>query len=136
MKLLIMDSEACKIDIEKDEWSKLINIAQTKKIEIEEQKMAQVIVVLTSNEKIYSYLFDYGNRLVLEEEKHFLGIIKNDADTSVKKMVCLWSDGSVDFPSYSLREKMIETNLQNESTQILLNGYDGFIVKTIGKTMK
>ena len=136
MKLLIMDSEACKIDIEKDEWSKLINIAQTKKIEIEEQKMAQVIVVLTSNEKIYSYLFDYGNRLVLEEEKHFLGIIKNDADTSVKKMVCLWSDGSVDFPSYSLREKMIQTNLQNESTEILLNGYGGFIVKTIGKTMK
>ena len=136
MKSLIMDSEACKIDIEKDEWSTLINIAQTKKIEIEEQKMVQVVVVLTSNEKIYSYIFDYENRLVLEEEKHFLGILKNDADTSVKKMVCLWSDGSVDFPSYSLREKMIETNLQNESTQILLNGYDGFIVKTIGKTMK
>lgn len=136
MKSLIMDSEACKIDIEKDEWSKLINIAQTKKIEIEEQKMVQVVVVLTSNEKIYSYLFDYGNRLVLEEEKHFLGILKTDTETSVKKMVCLWSDGSVDFPSYSLREKMIQTNLQNESTEILLNGYDGFIVKTIGKTMK
>ena len=45
MKSLIIDSDACKIDVEKDEWSKLINIAQTKKIEMEEQKMTQVIVV-------------------------------------------------------------------------------------------
>ena len=136
MKSLKIGSEACKFDVEKDEWSKLINIAQTKKIEIEEQKMAQVIVVQTSNEKIYSYLFDYGNGLALEEEKHFLKVLKTNADTSVEKMVCLWSDGSVDFPSYSLREKMIQINLQNESAEILLNGYDGFIVKTVGKTMK
>ena len=68
MKSLIVDSEDCEIDIEKDGWSKLINIAQTKLIEIEEQKMTQVIVVLTSNEKIYSHSFDYGNRLVSEEE--------------------------------------------------------------------
>ena len=93
MKSLIIDSDACKIDVEKDEWSKLINIAQTKKFEIEEQKMAQVIVVQTSNKKIYSYLFDYGNRLVLEEEQHFLGILKTDADTSIKKwFVCGLTD--------------------------------------------
>ena len=136
MKSFIMDPSARKVDVEKDEWQKLINIAQTKKIEIEEQKMTQVIVVLTANEKIYSCFFDYRNRMVLEEEEHFCEILKNNTDTEVKKMVCLWSDGSVDFPSYSLREKMIQINLQNESAEILLNGYDGFIVKTVGKTMK
>lgn len=93
MKSLKIGSEACKFDVEKDEWSKLINIAQTKKIEIEEQKMAQVIVVQTSNEKIYSYLFDYGNGLALEEEKHFLKVLKTTRIPRLKKwFVCGLTD--------------------------------------------
>jgi len=136
MRSFIMDSNACKEDIEKGEWQKMMNAAHEKRTEIERQKMTQVIVVLTANEKIYTKFLDYGNKFVQEEEEHFLDTLKATTDTEVKKMVCMWSEGSLDFPAYSLREKLIQINPQNESAEILLNGYDGFIVKTVDKTMK
>ncbi len=136
MKSLIIDSKAYIVDIEKSEWRELMNIAQAKIIEIKGRKMAQVIVALTARENIYLCFLDYKNSLVLNEEEHFLKGLKTNTDTVVKKMVCMWSDGSVDFPAYSLREKMIQLNLQNEFTEMLLNGYGGFIVKKMGKTMK
>ena len=52
MRTVIVDPSACRVDIEKGEWQKLINTAQAKLIEIEEQNMTQVIVIQTGNEKI------------------------------------------------------------------------------------
>ena len=47
----------------------------------------------------------------------------------------MWHEGSIDLPSYAFREALVAIDSKNLSTQMLLNGLDGYVVKTVKATM-
>ncbi|MBQ4140466.1 MAG: helix-turn-helix transcriptional regulator [Clostridia bacterium] len=53
----------------------------------------------------------------------------------VKKLVYTWNDGSIDLPSYDFREMLLSVDERNASTEMLLGGLLGFIVKPLNVTM-
>lgn len=134
MRGIILKCNVRKVDIEKDGWKELLDAA--KQAKPEKQRMKQVITILTKDKKIYSVVLDYSSETVQTDEDLLLERLKANPDVELEKMVCMWSDGCVDLPAYSLREKMIRMNPRNESVTVLLNGTEGFIEIPIGRTMK
>ena len=53
----------------------------------------------------------------------------------VKKLVYTWNDGGIDLPSYDFREMLLSVDERNASTEMLLGGLLGFIVKPLNVTM-
>ena len=56
-------------------------------------------------------------------------------DHAVIRIVCCWSDGGFDVPSYDFRKKLCEFNQKNEAAEMLLIGDRRFVVKPICVTM-
>jgi len=47
----------------------------------------------------------------------------------------MWFDGSIDMPSFAFRQALIDIDSKNFSTKVLLNGLNGYVVKTVKATM-
>ena len=61
--------------------------------------------------------------------------MKTRYGSRVKKLVYTWSDGCIDLPSYDFREMLLAVDERNASTEMLLGGLLGFIVKPLNVTM-
>ena len=55
-------------------------------------------------------------------------------DDIVISLICCWSNGAFDMPSYNFRKKLCELNPNNETAQMLLNGEKAFNLKSIRDT--
>ena len=47
----------------------------------------------------------------------------------------MWHDGGIDIPSFAFRDALLAVDSKNLSTQMLLNGFEGYVVKTVKVTM-
>ena len=61
--------------------------------------------------------------------------MKTRYGSRVKKLVYTWNDGGIDLPSYDFREMLLSVDERNASTEMLLGGLLGFIVKPLNVTM-
>ena len=70
-----------------------------------------------------------------ENAMKFLVEKKKSGEDEIERLICMWHDGSIDFPSYSFREALVAIDSKNLSTQMLLNGLNGYVIKTVKETM-
>jgi len=93
--------------------------------------MKQVLVVKTSENKIYENIIDHSSDATLEEQKLLDAIGEN---SNVTLIVCCWFGGTFDMPSYHFRKKLCELNENNEKAHMLLSGENRYILKSIKET--
>ncbi len=102
---------------------------------IENHNNKQVIAVRIANGKIYKAVVDQtsASDADREEQKLLDAIGDNDA---VTQLICCWSGGCFDVPSYNFRKKLCELNPNNESALMLLQGKKSFITKAVKVTLR
>lgn len=88
----------------------------------------QVLILQTADNKIHEAIIDRSLDADAEEQTLLNVIGKNDI---VIRLICCWSNGAFDMPSYNFRKKLCELNPNNETAQMLLNGEKKFILKSI-----
>jgi len=115
------------------QWEMLLNRAKS---EVEQLSGGEVVVMLTVKGTVASVLFqDLNSAIEAEGAMKVLIEMKKNEDTSIERLICMWHDGSVDIPSFAFREALLSVDSANLSTQMLLNGLTGYIVKTVKATM-
>lgn len=114
-------------------WEMLLNRA---KKEADELSKGNTVVMLSAKGTVYSVSFQNGYsaheaegviKLLIEKKKN--------RDAKIERLICMWHDGSIDLPSFAFREALVAIDSMNLSTQMLLNGLNGYVVKTVKATM-
>ena len=114
-------------------WEMLLNKASK---EAEALSDGDVVVMLSSNGTVDSFSFQNLDSVIDAEGamKFFLEKKKN-GEARIERLICMWHNGSIDIPSFAFREALLSVDSANFSTEILLNGLTGYIVKTVRATM-
>ena len=95
-----------------------------------------VVAILTAKGTVDSILFQNKNfSIEAEKAMKFLIEKKKSGEAQIERLICMWHDGSIDLPSYAFRESLVAVDSKNLSTQMLLNGLTGYVVKTVKATM-
>lgn len=92
------------------------------------------------NEGAVALLTASGEICVIKQspDENFLKSLtqmKSRYGSRVERLAYSWQDGSVDMPSYDFRETLLSVDERNMSTEMLVCGLRGFIVKTVKVTM-
>lgn len=96
----------------------------------------QVLVMQTTKGNVYSIVYrDTASATDGDGLMKFLIDMKKNSDARIERLVCMWYDGSVDFPSFTVRQKLVEIDRENLFAKILLNGIESYVVKSVQSTM-
>ena len=111
--------------------NKLLKIAQERLASLNEiangLPAPQVTVLLTSKGNIHVAINDIDGGICEE-------LVQNQ-DTTVVEMITVWKDGEVDLSSYRFRVALVEMNVQNKETYVILQGENGLQTRTLGSTI-
>ena len=118
-----------------DDFNKILELAKEKKPSNNLHKHAQVVVALSTSGNIYHKVINNPLTEELIDENSFISELIANQDIQIDKMVCLWANGCVDLLSYNFRKLLCATNSLNGETKMLLQGYNGYIVKTLSQTL-
>ena len=114
-------------------WEMLLNRARK---EAEELDDGVVVVLLTAGGAVDSMVFeDLSSAIEAEDALKFLLEKKKNGDARIERLICMWHDGGVDIPSFAFREALLTIERANGHAQVLMNGLNGYIVKTVKATM-
>ncbi len=115
------------------QWEMLLNRA---KKEAETLSDGNVVVMLTAKGAVDSISFqDLNSSIKAERAMKFLIDKKKNGDSKIERLICMWHDGSIDLPSFAFREVLVAVDSTNLSTQMLLGGLNGYVVKTVKAAM-
>ena len=116
-----------------NQWEMLLKRASN---DVEKLSDGEVVAILTAKGTIDSILFqDVNSAIEAENVMKFLIEKKKSGEEKIERLICLFHDGGIDFPSYSFREALVAIDSKNLSTQMLLNGLNGYVVKTVKESM-
>ncbi len=87
----------------------------------------QVTVLLTNNNNIYVAVNDIDGLICEKLNAH--------KDTKIVRMLTVWKDGCIDLASLKFRNALIEMDEYNKTTDVLLQGKEGSLVKKLAATM-
>lgn len=111
------------------EFEKLLK--QAKELIMSDPSAEQAVAVQTSE----GIVFCFANHDVISgntaDEAAFAKTLSESGDTKIRYAVCMWSDFSLDVPSYHLRNLLAGLNFFNQETEILLRSGEGFIAKSM-----
>ena len=114
-------------------WEMLLNRA---KKDANELSSGNTVVMLSTKGTIYSVSFQNDHSAIEAEGVMKLFIEKKkNSDAKIERLICMWHDGSIDFPSFTFREALVAAESSNHSAKILLSGLNGYVVKTVKETM-
>ena len=115
------------------QWEMLLNNARKAADQLSD---GNVVVMLTAKGSVVCLPFqDISSSVNAESTLKALLELKKTEAAKIDRLICMWHDGSIDLPSYAFREALLSVDRANFSTQILLNGLTGHIVKTVRATM-
>lgn len=80
----------------------------------------QLITVKTSK----SY-YSFANKIDstnIDYESAFVEQLIQQNETEIETVVCIWKDGSLDFPSFHFRQLLLQSSDKNKNTIIVLQG--------------
>lgn len=117
--------------LSKDFWD-MINIARNELSSGKEQ-CGQIIVLYLNTHEIQHYCVGLENRE--DVENCIIEDLLKKNNIVISKILCVWSDGIIDLPSYYLRKKLCELNENNINCEILLSGVEGVNTRTILQTL-
>jgi len=115
------------------QWEMLLNRAGKEANKLSD---GNVVVILTANGMVDSISFQNVNSAIeAESVMKFLVEKKKSGNAKIERLICMWHDGSIDLPSFAFREALAAIDNRNLSTQILLNGLNGYVIKRVKATM-
>ncbi len=94
----------------------------------------QCLVLTTANgeQMVCPITADSVDVLKSQACSYIESLIKKYKDNSIKKIICMWENNTIDVPSSDFMKKLCEINKENRNAIILLNaGTDVYIVKKI-----
>ncbi len=111
----------------------MLDIAKKEIANAEREEAFQVIVIEYANGAFETFLLSYSDCFTGDK---VVCAVEANTTPEIKNIVCMWSHGGVDLPSYSLRTSLGKLSAKNFDAKILLQGEDSLIVKEMGKTLK
>jgi len=115
------------------QWQMLLDRA-TK--EADKLSDGNVVTILSSDGTVDSISFrNIDAAIEAENAMKFLIEKKKNGKARIERLICMFYDGGIDFPSFAFREAIVAIDSKNLSTQMLLNGLNGYVVKTVKATM-
>lgn len=118
------------------EWGTMLSLAKVY-FESHNQKKYeyhQCLVLTTANGEqiVYPITADSVDALKSQACAYIESIIKKYNDNSIKKILCMWENNTIDVPSSDFMKKLCEINKENRNSIILLNaGTDVYTAKKI-----
>lgn len=119
---------------DKDVFDKMNETASALLCKAEKEQYTQAIILLSEQGKEYSAIVSNALSKDKADEKSLLNTLAND--TKIDRILCVWSDGSVDIPSFTFREMLLDANEKNTDSGIFVKTADGFSVIKLGNTLK
>lgn len=108
-------------------------LSKAKSLLSENPSAAQVNLLMTANERIYSFLRRGWDDETQENE--CLRQLQEAENTQVVSILCMWQDLTIDMPSYALRKKLLAMNAANGETRLLLRGENGINSIPLAQTL-
>jgi len=119
-----------------ESFNLMLKTAKEKIADNNELTTFQILIIESPKNNLF---YDFVNYMLPNEsskENEILNKLKENEDTEISKIICMWNDGCVDLPSFHFRKSICELNEKNKDAEILLNGKDGFFVSKIDRTLK
>ena len=94
----------------------------------------QCLVLTTTNgeQMVCPITADSVDALKSQACSYIESLIKKYNDNSIKKIICMWENNTIDVPSSDFMKKLCEINKENRNAIVLLNaGTDVYIAKKI-----
>ena len=94
----------------------------------------QCLVLTTANgeQMVCPITADSVDALKSQACSYIESLIKKYNDNSIKKIICMWENNTIDVPSSDFMKKLCEINKENRNAIVLLNaGTDAYIAKKI-----
>lgn len=114
-------------------WQSLLEKAQNEAAKLSD---GGVVVMLTARGEVETLVFNtQADATNAEGAMRFLIEKKKDGDGIIERLLYMWHDGSLDFPSFDFRKALLDIDAVNCLTKMLLNGLNGYVVKTVKETM-
>ena len=98
--------------------------------ELEKAKDADGVTIIRTGEKEYCFPIDLNADFV----SPILAALRQDS--KVDYIVHMWKNHWLDLPAYDLRKGLVELCPENKDAKLMLIGEDGFVIHTIGETMR
>ena len=115
------------------QWQMLLDRA-TK--EADKLSDGNVVTILSSDGTVDSISFrNIDAAIEAENAMKLLIEKKKNGKARIERLICMFHDGSIDQPSFAFRESLVAIDSNNLSAQMLLNGLNGYVVKTVKATM-
>ena len=108
-------------------------LSKAKSLLSENPSAAQVNLLMTANERIYSFLRRGWDDETQENE--CLRQLQEDENAQLVFILCMWQDLTIDLPSYALRTKLLAMNAANGETRLLLRGENGINSIPLARTL-
>ena len=118
------------------EWGSMLSSAKLY-FESHNQKkyeFHQCLVLTTANDEqmVCPIAADSVDALKSQACSYIESFIKKYNDNSIKKIICMWENNTIDVPSSDFMKKLCESNKENRNAIVLLNaGTDVYISKKI-----
>lgn len=113
-----------------EKYSKMLKYAE-EILEANENAPLAVVVTTAKGE-----LMGFASRLSdadrIADENSFLQSMTEHGEAKISCGLCKWRNGNVDIPSANLRRSLEELSTANLEAEFLLQGGDGFLLRSIG----
>ena len=113
-------------------FEEMIRIAKNKLTDVNETANGlpspQVTVLLSNNYNTYVAVNDVDGTICEE--------LKRDKNTKIVKMLTMWKNGGIDLPSFAFRKALINMDEDNNNTDMILQGKEGYLIKKLAVTME
>ncbi len=94
-------------------------------------KNTQTIVVKSLKGNIYKFINNITSK---DDELEFLNFLVSKNDTQISGIICAWSSGEIDLPSFAFRKSLCELNANNKDAKIILKNLNGYNCRKISET--
>lgn len=105
-------------------------------VNAEKKEYTQAIVLLSRAGNEYSAVIEDALLKDKSEEKDLIERLVSANDSTLSLVLCMWQDGSVDLPSFALRQMLLDIDPSNKDCGLFVMTADGGSVMSLGNTMK
>lgn len=117
-----------------NKFNDMFEIAENTLKNVENKNNTQVIVVKTEKRNYHKVITDVLSDCC-NEEYLLLDEMKQNNDTHVEKILCMWTSGEIDLPSFRFRKNLCTMNELNVNAEIFLKCGNGINTKKILSTL-
>lgn len=90
------------------------------------------VIVTTAKGELMGFASRLSDTDRLVDENRFLQSLAEHGEAKISSGLCKWRNGNVDIPSATLRKSLEELSTANLEAEFLLQGGEGFQLKSIG----